>query len=243
MCGVFGDPASATDTLAIFRYFKKHNPNITLGMNTNGSIQNTKWWNELASIFTNELDYVVFSIDGLEDTNHIYRRNVNWHKVMNNMTTFINEGGKAHWDMLIFDHNKHQVDEAKQLAKTLGVSWFRSKVSKRFVTNPIKGLNPPKEFKLPNKNNINSIQCIALKDKSVYVSASGEILPCCWFGTLAFNRDGYATKLLNSKNWEMLEESWNKTPHFLCKETCGVNNDSKTIFELQWNDNIELETL
>ena len=72
-------------------------------------------------------DYCVFSIDGLEDTNHLYRRNVKWEKVIENARSFITAGGKAHWDMLVFEHNKHQVDEAKSYANKLGFVWFRSK--------------------------------------------------------------------------------------------------------------------
>jgi hypothetical protein len=44
----------------------------------------------------------------LEDTNHLYRENVEWKKIMENARAFISAGGTAHWDMLIFDHNKHQ---------------------------------------------------------------------------------------------------------------------------------------
>jgi hypothetical protein len=40
-----------------------------------------------------------------------------------------------------------------------------------------------------------------------------------------------------------LTTSWNKQPHLLCKETCGVYNNSSTSFEAQWNDEIELKML
>jgi MoaA/NifB/PqqE/SkfB family radical SAM enzyme len=115
MCGNFGDPVASTHALEIFKYFKKHNKQITLGLNTNGSIQNASWWQELASIFSNNTDYVVFSIDGLKNTNHLYRKNVNWDKVISNAITYINAGGSAHWDMLVFklvnswDNNPHTV--------------------------------------------------------------------------------------------------------------------------------------
>jgi MoaA/NifB/PqqE/SkfB family radical SAM enzyme len=77
MCGNYGDPAANRQSIDIFSYFRSINPDIILGMNTNGGLQNTHWWNDLADILNQPQDYVVFSIDGLEDTNHIYRRNVN----------------------------------------------------------------------------------------------------------------------------------------------------------------------
>ena len=71
MCGDYGDPAAGKHTLDIYRYFRSINPDITLGMNTNGSIRSSGWWTELAEIMCGTNDYVVFSIDGLNDTNHM----------------------------------------------------------------------------------------------------------------------------------------------------------------------------
>ena len=68
MCGNYGDPAAGKYTLDIYRWFRELNPNITLGMNTNGALQTTFYWHELGRLFNQLNDYVVFSIDGLEDT-------------------------------------------------------------------------------------------------------------------------------------------------------------------------------
>jgi len=47
-------------------------------MNSNGALQNANRWSKLGSLLSRHADYVVFSIDDLEDTNHIYRINVDW---------------------------------------------------------------------------------------------------------------------------------------------------------------------
>ena len=241
MCGTFGDPASTKDALDIFKYFRKHNPSIILGLNTNGSIRNNKWWVDLAKIFNQSQDFVVFSIDGLADTNHIYRRNVNWNKAMSNAQAFINAGGSAHWDMLIFKHNETQVKEAEDLAKQMGFTWFRTKVSKRFITMPVNGIAPPETLELPNINNVSAIKCHALEEKSIYVSANGLELPCCWMGDLAYNMDKDLKEMLKSKNWIDIVKSWKSTPHKICYNSCGVDDSRKTSFEMQWNRNIELK--
>ena len=97
-CGNFGDPAAAKDCFQIYQWFKSVNPRITLGMNTNGGLRTRFWWQEMADIMSGPLDYVVFSIDGLADTNHIYRRNVNWSTLMSNAEYYIAAGeiGRAH---------------------------------------------------------------------------------------------------------------------------------------------------
>ena len=52
-----------------------------------------------------ENGYARFAIDGLEDTNHIYRRNTDWVKIVQNATAYIAAGGRAEWDFIVFAHN------------------------------------------------------------------------------------------------------------------------------------------
>ena len=56
-------------------------------------------------------------LDGLEDTNHIYRRYTDWSKIERNAKTFLNAGGKGSWVFIVFKHNEHQVDEAESYLK------------------------------------------------------------------------------------------------------------------------------
>lgn len=133
MCGNLGDPIMARDTLEIFSYFREHNPTMWLSMNTNAGAKNATWWYALAKTFgTNGA--VIFSIDGLADTNHMYRQGVNWNNVYRNAKAFIAAGGRARWDYLIFQHNEHQVDEAEELSQTMGFERFQKKKSGRFIT-------------------------------------------------------------------------------------------------------------
>ena len=133
-CGNVGDPASAPELLDIIAYFKKHKPELVIGLNTNGGLKTKDWWSRLGHLLDGELDYCVFSIDGLQDTNHLYRRNVKWDKLMENVEYYISTGASAHWDMLVFDHNKHQVDQVRSLAKKMQFNWFRSKETDRWDT-------------------------------------------------------------------------------------------------------------
>jgi len=133
MCGNLGDPIIAKDTLEVFRYFREHNPNMWLSMNTNGGARDSAWWTELSKIY-NGKGAVIFSVDGLSDTNHLYRQNVKWDNVENSMRSFIAAGGKARWDYIIFEHNQHQVDQAETLAKEWGCEKFVKKKTARFFS-------------------------------------------------------------------------------------------------------------
>jgi MoaA/NifB/PqqE/SkfB family radical SAM enzyme len=121
-CGNIGDPGMTTELLQILEYFREHSPNIQLRVSTNGGMRNAEFWTAMGNFFKiNQTGYsgVVFGVDGLEDTNHIYRRGVIWEKLIRNMRAYSATGATARWEWLLFDHNKHQIEEAQKLAKEL----------------------------------------------------------------------------------------------------------------------------
>jgi|TARA_B110000259_G_scaffold188286_1_gene246245 MoaA/NifB/PqqE/SkfB family radical SAM enzyme len=129
-CGNHGDPMMAPETLEIAQWLKEVNPKIRLAMNTNGGARTPTWWSQLAQT----IDHVTFSVDGLDDTNHLYRQGVSWDKVEENMAAFCDAGGIAKWEFLVFKHNEHQIDEAELWSKTLGVKTFSVKKSGRYIS-------------------------------------------------------------------------------------------------------------
>ena len=227
MCGNYGDPAAGYYTMDIYQYFRKINAGITLGMNTNGGVQSTFFWHALGGLFNRPLDYCVFSIDGLEDTNQTYRRNVNWSKLVANVEAYIAAGGSAHWDMLVFKHNQHQVQACERLARDMGFKWFRAKVSKR---DYIKGIEAPMGWQLPD-GQAGRIDCHALAEKSMYIDAQGRLSPCCWQGSRQqdFVKDDLKT----------LKLTWKKQPNVVCASACATKNNV-TVFDSQWQREVKL---
>ena len=182
------------------------------------------WWADLANILHKPTDYVVFSIDGLGDTNHIYRKNVSWDRVMKNAETFINGGGNAHWDMLVYEHNQHQVDECEKLAKDMGFKWFRSKVSKRQTA--VEWLKPPIGWTSPSVN-YGKVDCIRNNEQSLYLNAKGTFQPCCWIPN-------------SLDQFNELQASWDTNEcNPVCKKTCGVQGNGNS-FSNQWQYEAEL---
>ena len=135
-CGNFGDPCACKEFVNIYEYCREINPGMGLACNTNGSLRNPAWWSRLGAVMREEQNlgnYCTFSLDGLEDTNHLYRRNTNWKKIMENAQAFIDAGGIAHWDFIVFEHNEHQVDEARELAIKMGFKNFNVKRTTRWA--------------------------------------------------------------------------------------------------------------
>lgn len=231
MCGNYGDPAAGYYTLDIYRYFRQINANITLGMNTNGAVQSTFWWHNLGQILQGPQDYCVFSIDGLKDTNQVYRKNVSWDKLIANIKAFIAAGGRAHWDMLVYRHNQHQVEACEQLAQDLGFCWFRAKVSKRGFTDR---LQAPQNWQLP-ATSFGKIKCHALEERSMYIDAQGRVSACCWLGSRQqeFVKDDLKT----------VRVTWRTDqPNPVCASACSTTA-SQTLFLDQWQRETEFSCM
>lgn len=228
MCGDYGDPA-ASEALDIIDHFRNINNSITIGMNTNGGLRSTQWWKLLGKRLNRSKDYVVFSIDGLEDTNHVYRKNVSWERVIDNAKAYIKAGGKAHWDMLVFEHNQHQVDACEQLARDLGFNFFRAKVSRRHNEYPVQFLKQPVGWQDPVTLE-GSIKCRALAENSLYISAKGTVHPCCWLG---------ASNGVSIDEFDTIQENWKNNPNAICKKTCSTMNNGSS-FTNQWQREVQL---
>ncbi len=138
-CGTHGDPATATDCLQLVKSALKV---AAVEFYTNGSVRPQQWWSQLGEALKGsngeqgKKSLAVFSIDGLSDTNHLYRRNTNFDKIMENAEAFIQSGGHARWDFIVFKHNEHQVEEAQSLAKKMGFKQFRIRKTSRFAYSP-----------------------------------------------------------------------------------------------------------
>ena len=131
-CGVHGDPCVSRDMYEICEYIHECSTNTAVRVNTNGGMRKSEWWYKLGTLFAKHRKdrtsgnfwQITFSIDGLQDTNHLYRRNVDWDTLIDNVKAYIDAGGGSAWDYLIFKHNEHQITTALEYSKELGFDEF-----------------------------------------------------------------------------------------------------------------------
>ena len=135
-CGNYGDPMFAKDIFQITEYCitnvlgNYHQGGLKYF--TNGGYKSKEWWGQLAKLLKPIDHLVVFAIDGLEDTNHLYRVNTRFSRIIENAKAFIDNGGDAEWSFIRFGHNQHQEEEIRKLAKDLGFKRFTASNSQRF---------------------------------------------------------------------------------------------------------------
>ena len=141
LCGTYGDPQMATDALPIVEWIRHTAPSLQIGMATNGGARDLSWWRRLAEVMGPE-NWVTFSIDGLEDTNALYRQNVRWRRVMSHAEGFIRAGGQARWEFIVFRHNEAEIARARALAQAMGFVRFTCKRTYRFHHKDHRIVNP-----------------------------------------------------------------------------------------------------
>lgn len=125
--GVYGDPCLNKNLPTMVKYLIK-NGCKSISIDTNGGYRDEEWWANLAAPRTE----INFALDGASnDSLGKYRINVQYDKVIRNMTAYINAGGQAQWNFIVFKHNEHEVETARELAKQLGAK-FRIKVTQKF---------------------------------------------------------------------------------------------------------------
>lgn len=240
LSGNFGDPLANPDALEIIKILSPHVRDIWI--DTNASLKTTGFWKNLAEI---ENVNVAFSIDGLADTNHLYRVNTNFDKIMHNAKTFIDAGGKAFWKFIAFKHNEHQIEQARELANSMGFQDFSVTHSKRWYEHTVivdgVELLPSSQAEVPSFKHVykfsGKISCKSQTQQALFISADFKLLPCCFFNV---DRVKYKEKfdsywnyecdlekytieeLLNTEYYStLLPDSFsNGNAYYLCKKIC-----------------------
>jgi MoaA/NifB/PqqE/SkfB family radical SAM enzyme len=209
-CGNYGDPAFAKDCLEIYEYARRCNPTMRLAIHTNGSLRKPNWWAQLAKSMGPNSE-VIFAIDGFKGKHELYRRNTSFDKIIENMTAYIQAGGCARVDSLVFAHNEDDVEELEKYLLSLGVTAVNFKSTTRFYNmdkfpvvdndnNYEYDLYPAQRiefYKKPNaplesfldgdflQNFIDTAdinpRCVSKQE--IYVDPHGNVLPCCYLGS------------------------------------------------------------
>lgn len=118
LCGSYGDPAACSDLEEIIEYLMSYD--LEVQINSNMSLRSKESWKRIGKSL-NEKSQIVLSIDGLEDTNHLYRRGTRWNKIEENVQALRGTKANVVWECLLFSHNIAQKEEINRKAKEWGI--------------------------------------------------------------------------------------------------------------------------
>lgn len=174
-CGSMDEPTTHPNFFEICDHFKDWK-DIHMNVATNGSLRTTKWWAELPKHLSKNHN-VVFGIDGSDELSEVYRVGSNFKKVRENWRAFIKAGGVALWQFIVMEHNKHQLEDAKQMAKDEGFHQFKIIYSHRENNETITYTHEKKLEEFP------VISCHYLNQNRIFVNHLGNVIPCCFLNS------------------------------------------------------------
>jgi MoaA/NifB/PqqE/SkfB family radical SAM enzyme len=236
LCGAYGDCIYHRQFHDVLAYLKQ--TGLKVALETNGSHRKPAWWQRTCELLTEE-DSVTFSVDGLEDSNHVYRVNARWPDVEAAMR-YCAPRVKTVWKFIVFKHNEHQVPAAQELARDIGVTDIIFKKSGRFTQDD--PLAPVDENFIGvvtrNRRSIDALRAADVDDvtfdarvrirpkcsngKDLAITALGYLYPCTscetsdtgtWFHR---NRDHFDLRrydiatILASAKWQELRSLWQR---------------------------------
>lgn len=239
-CGSIDEPTTHPQFFEIIEHFADWGAHINIA--TNGSLRTTQWWEKLASILPKS-HKVTWGIDGADEVSEIYRKGSNFKKVESNFRAFNRAGGKSIWQFIVFEHNEHQLEAAKTIAKEEGFADFKVIISHRKDTQGI-------THKKVETEQSSCISCKYSNQKRIFVNHMGNVIPCCHLNSKMIEysattrvKDKFETILeesnymedinlynasiesaINGKVWNKIINSWNTddvVPR--CNEVCKEN--------------------
>ena len=232
LCGDYGDSIYYPRLLELIKAFRDTK---TFRIVTNGSHRDEKFWHNLIDLLT-PADSINFSIDGLEDYNHLYRKNADWDSIMIGLNCVSASNIPFTWNTNLFNFNYNKIDEIRAFAEGLGAKFIARKTS-RFGDNK---LMPPEHyistvdlFDRRYTELVIDIEPKCFKQRSI--SATGQFNPCSW---IAAPDTYYKTNLHRDRDlWSIYKntfdqildrlDSWAteiknhpEKAHVLCKMKC-----------------------
>ena len=213
-CGNLGDPLAAKNFDQQIELVLSFPQIKIIQIHTNGALRDQKWWESLVDKTKNIELKVWFAIDGKGKNHNLYRQGTDYNKVIDNAKTFIQAGGHAVWQFILFEHNKNDVIDCYNLSQTMNFKDFKliknirsDNKSYHYRTGKPLGIKNVESDKIVRtyKNAQNTTvlpkNCMHISYPSLYLSASGNLYPCCYLNGKNYTpediKESFATKQFN----------------------------------------------
>lgn len=230
-CGSFGDPIFNPKLPKFLEMCYEQNKKVTI--HTAASHRSMDWYVE--AFYSNPEATWYFGLDGLPYQSFVYRENQDGEYLFDVMKKAKEYKIKVVWQYLVFSYNEDNIEEAKELAKKHDI-----KIEVHHTIRYDEFLKPTIEVVKQSKENGQFIpKCMTkTQEKYPYLSATGQLYPCCWLDSTQLNNPDYASlnvdhlnikyntieTIVKSKEWKKFYKNLkvDTCPSF-CKERCTTN--------------------
>lgn len=133
-CGNDGDPIYTRDFVDTVEWIKRHRPDCSIVIITNGSYRDSSWWQQLARAL-NDHDELHFSLDGWDQkSNERYRVNCDWASIVQGISAFrqANTATTLVWAAIAFRFNEQHLEAMLNMARSFHFDVFQLTKSTKF---------------------------------------------------------------------------------------------------------------
>ena len=228
-CGTIDDPLMHPKFPEMIDFILDELPDVKITVHTNGSLRTPEYFERLSAKLKHHPGGVrfCFNIDGLSDTNALYRRNTNFEKIIDNARGFIRGGAKTVlWQYLIFPWNAHQVEQAQELAAAIGFHEFvvrNDRSLKNVDFKRVAVLATKTESWEHQKSKFDKIaqgsdiECIMQPRNMYFVNYEGNVWPCCFLNNVQYSKLGDHIQS-DRRPTENYTPQWNNLYHYTMDE-------------------------
>jgi len=178
LCGNVSEPTCHPQ---LFNIIDKVHKRTMIKISTNGSMHKESWWSELAKKLNEHRDcYVLFALDGLEESHKKYRIGTNYKQMLKNIKAFNDAGGESYSQMIVFKHSQDEVEDVKKVSESLGCKDLLVRTSSFYENEFEKPDNIRKTRHEACADANMRVKCaVHLEIQSIFIDFEGYVFPCC----------------------------------------------------------------
>ncbi len=215
----WGEPLLNKNIIPIIKYAKSENKKIRITTSTNLNVKDDLL---LADLIASGIDEIIVSCDGANADSYVkYRVGGDFNLVVDNLRFLVGKKKELNtqtdiiWNFLVFRHNQGEIEEARKMAKSIGVS-FRSGLMRTSMKDEI--LKPHKDMIAQDRDWIPDNPIYSAYDKErcatkkviktcrkpwqeISINWDGKVFPCC-----AVYGDEYS---LGDAKVDAIKDIWN----------------------------------
>lgn len=243
--GNYGDPLMHPKLKEMVSMTRSIHPEVVQLIHTSGN-RDSSFWGELLE-FLSEKDQVLLSIDGLEDTNSVYRVGSKWQWIEGALK-LCPQKVRTIWKYIVFSHNESQIFEAIKMAKDFGVHFFILTKSHLFKghwadESGFDPMAPSDPWIATAPDSEATIEAKCQSSSMHYLAANGNYSPCCWSNrieALQLPVSGNFKEIMEHPQLEQIKKEWpGKSPEICakkCRKTIKARSSHQQItLDLKWD--------
>ena len=176
-CGPISDPIFNPNILEFLKIAYEKNKRVKIHTAATSKNKKIDWYEKAFDINPNAR--WIFGLDGLPNKSWIYRVNQDSDLIYDAMILCAKKNMDVIWQYLVFGYNEDQIEEAKDIAENNNITLEINHTS-RYIDHDI--YKPTNDVVNERKKTVEYgfyPRCLS-NNRPPYVSATGQILPCCW---------------------------------------------------------------